>query len=103
MSTRSAALLLKFKDDTLATVSRTSVKVMAKKLGFNETQVAHYALARLREELLAKSARPVAVPKHKDSGDNDGDYPPLTSDQLAVVRKHAPKRRGKPLTSESLF
>ena len=102
MSTRSAALLLKFKDDTLATVSRTSVKVMAKKLGFNETQVAHYALARLREELLAKSPQPIAVPKHKDS-ENDGDYPPLTSDQLAVVRRHAPKRRGKPLTSESLF
>ena len=103
MTTRSAALLLKFKDDTLATVSRASVKVMAKKLGFNETQVAHYALARLRDELLAKSARRVAGPKHKDSGDSDDDYPPLTSDQLAVVRKHAPKRRGKPLTSESLF
>ena len=43
MPTRTAALLLKFKDDTLATVSRGSVKLMAKKLGFNETQVLHYA------------------------------------------------------------
>ena len=102
MAIRSTALLLKFKDDTLATVSRTSVKVMAKRLGFNETQVAHYALARLREELSSKSVRPVGAAKHSGSG-KEGDYPPLTADQLAVVRKHAPKRRGKPLTSDSLF
>ena len=102
MTTRSTALLLKFKDDTLATVSRTSVKMMAKRLGFNETQVAHYALARLREELSAKSVRRVTAAKHADSG-KEGDYPPLTADQLAVVRKHAPKRRRKPLTSNSLF
>lgn len=100
MSTRSAALLLKFKNDTLATVSRASVKLMARKLGFNETQVVHYALARLREELVAGSGRTAQAAK--DSGD-DGEYPPLTAEQMAVVRKHAPKRRGKPLTSESLF
>lgn len=102
MSTRSTALLLKFKDDTLATVSRSSVKVMAKKLGFNETQVAHYALARLREELSARAGRSTAS-THQGTGDDDGDYPPLTTEQLAVVRKHAPKRRRKPLTSDSLF
>lgn len=102
MAIRSTALLLKFKDDTLATVSRSSVKVMAKKLGFNETQVAHYALARLREELSARSIRPVTVAKRTGSGKEE-DYPPLTADQLAVIRKHAPKRRGKPLTSDSLF
>ena len=102
MATRSTALLLKFKDDTLATVSRTSVKVMARKLGFNETQVAHYALARLREELSEKSVRPVTAAKHTGSG-KDEDYPPLTADQLTTIRKHAPKRRGKPLTSDSLF
>jgi hypothetical protein len=102
MATRGTALLLKFKDDTLATVSRSSVKVMAKRLGFNETQVAHYALARLREELSAKSVHPVAAAKRATSGKEE-DYPPLTTDQLAVIRKHAPKRRGKPLTSDSLF
>ena len=98
MSTRTSALLLKFKNDTLATVSRDSVKDMAKALGFNETQVLHYALARLREELRAKSARPTPGPA--DAGD---DYPPLSREQIAIVKKHAPKRRSKPLTSESLF
>lgn len=102
MAIRGTALLLKFKDDTLATVSRSSVKVMARKLGFNETQVAHYALARLREELSAKTLRTVTAAEQTGSVTEE-DYPPLTADQLAVVRKHAPKRRGKPLTSDSLF
>jgi hypothetical protein len=99
MSTANEALLLKFKDDTLATVSRASVRVMAKKLGFNETQVMHYALARLRDELAVKIDRARSAPA--SAGDNE--YPPLTAEQLAAVRKHAPKRRGKPLTSDSLF
>ena len=94
----SSALLLKFKSNTLATVSRDSVKNMAKALGFNETQVLHYALARLREELLAKPARQTT-----GSAEAGGDYPPLTDRQIAAIRKHAPKRRGKPLTSDSLF
>lgn len=97
MGNRTAALLLKFKDDTLATVSRTSVKSMAKELGFNETQVLHYALARLRDELLGKQpSKRIAPPEEED-------YSPLTPEQLDAIRKHAPKRRGKPLTSESLF
>lgn len=98
LPTRTSALLLKFKNDTLATVSRDSVKDMAKALGFNETQVLHYALARLREELLAKSLRPATSSK-----DTDDEYPPLSREQIAIVRKHAPRRRSKPLTSESLF
>ena len=102
MAAHNTALLLKFKNDTLATVSRTSVKMMARKLGFNETQVAHYALARLREELSEKSVRPVTVAKHTGTGRKEV-YPPLTADQLAVIREHVPKRRGKPLTSDSLF
>lgn len=97
-ATRSNALLLQFKQDTLATVSRDSVKRMAKILGFNETQVLHYAAARLRQALV--ESRPSAIAA---SGSGDDDYPPLTPEQLAVVRKHAPKRRRKPLTSESLF
>ncbi len=47
------ALLLNFKaGETRNTVSRETVKSMAAVLGFNETQVAMYALARLREEIL---------------------------------------------------
>lgn len=97
MSTESNALLLKFKEDTLATVSRATVKRMAKVLGFNETQVLHYALARLREELVAKRVR------YADSENADEGYPPLTEEQLATIRAHAPRRRGEPLSSESLF
>src|SRR6266705_5408259 len=81
MPTQRAALLLKFKDDTLATVSRESVKSMAKKLGFNETQVAHYALARLREELLAKSSRPIVARDRKHGSSDDDDYAPLTAEE----------------------
>ena len=87
------AFPLKFKDDTLATVSRHTVQTMAKKLGFNETQVVHLALARLRDQLVGRSTGPIV----------EGDYPPLTEDQLAIVRQHAPRRRRKPLSSESLF
>ena len=47
------ALLLNFKaGETRNTVSRKTVKRLAEVLGFNETQVALYALARLREELI---------------------------------------------------
>lgn len=46
-------LLMKFKDkDTPNTVTRKTVKAMASKLGFNETQLINYALARLREDVL---------------------------------------------------
>lgn len=87
------AFPLKFKDDTLATVSRRSVQAMAKKLGFNETQVVHLALARLRDQLVGKSTVPIL----------EDEYPPLTEEQLAAIRQHVPKRRRKPVSSESLF
>jgi hypothetical protein len=46
-------LLMKFKDkNTPNTVTRKTVKAMAAKLGFNETQVINYALAKLREDVL---------------------------------------------------
>ena len=46
-------LLMKFKDkDTPHTVTRKTVKAMAAKLGFNETQLINYALAKLREDVL---------------------------------------------------
>ncbi|MBS0327143.1 MAG: hypothetical protein JSS46_11460 [Proteobacteria bacterium] len=103
MSARVPALLLKFKNDTLATVSRSSVKDMARKLGFNETQVAHYALARLREELLGSPGRPGPEGADQNAKAADNDYPALTAEQLRIIRKHAPKRRGAPLTTDSLF
>lgn len=47
------ALLLKFKDaDTANTVTRATVRRMSEALGFNDTQVVQYALARLRSEVL---------------------------------------------------
>ena len=50
---KSDALLLNFKaGETRNTVSRKTVKRLAGILGFNETQVALYALAKLREELI---------------------------------------------------
>jgi signal recognition particle subunit SEC65 len=68
-STRKEALLLNFKVDTLTSVSRTTLRRIAKALGFSET----------REE--------------------DASYPPLTKAQLAAIRKHEPKRKGRVLSS----
>ena len=50
---KSDALLLRFEaDDTLSTVSRKTVQKLAGILGFNEHQVVHFALARLRDDLI---------------------------------------------------
>ena len=49
----SDALLLKFKDENTAhTVTRKTVREMSRTLGFNETQLVQYALAKLRAEVL---------------------------------------------------
>lgn len=49
----SDALLLKFKDaNTANTVTRETVREMSRTLGFNETQLVQYALAKLRAEVL---------------------------------------------------
>jgi hypothetical protein len=50
---RKEPLTLNFKEDTLTTVSRPMLRVMASKLGFNETQTVLYALARLRDEVMS--------------------------------------------------
>jgi hypothetical protein len=84
-TTRKEALLLNFKVDTLTTVSRATLRRMAKALGFSETQVVHFALARLREDALR--------------GADDEGYPPLTAAQLAAIRKHEPKRKGRVVSS----
>ena len=74
-------LVLNFKDDTLTTVSRSVVQALAKKLGFNETQTVLYALARLRDEVLADT-NPIALL-------------PITQAQHRVIAQAAPKVRGK--------
>ena len=84
-ATRKEALLLNFKVDTLTTVSRVTVRRIAKALGFSETQAVHFALSRLREDALR--------------GESEEGYPPLTKAQLAAIRKHEPKRKGLILSS----
>ena len=78
-------LVLNFKEDTLTTVSRPTLRALAKRLGFNETQTVLFAVARLREEVLAN-----------DGTDGD-DIEPLTKLQHAAIAKAAPKARGKVL------
>ena len=90
------ALLLTFKEDTITTVSRRTFSVVAQKLGFNETQAAHYAFARLRDEILRRPRTAAA-----DAGEEE--YPPLTAEQLLKIRETARKPRGKLVKRESLF
>jgi hypothetical protein len=91
MPTRSIAdsakqsLLVNFKSDTLTTVSRDKLRALARKLGFTETQTVHFAIARLWE-----AAR---------EPDDDEEMKPLTKEQLAAIRQHEPKRRGRVLGS----
>lgn len=79
------ALLVNFKDDTLTTVSRSTLRHIAKALGFSETQAVHFALARLREDALR--------------ADSDEGFPPLTKAQLEAIRRQEPKRKGRVISS----
>ena len=83
--TRKEALLLNFKVDTLTTVSRGTLRRIAKALGFSETQTIHFALARLREDALR--------------GDGEAAYPPLSATQLPAIRRQEPKRKGRVLST----
>lgn len=76
-------LVLNFKDDSLTTVSRDTLRNIAKRLGFNETQATLYALARLRDELLAAEDKDALLP--------------LTKKQLDVIAKAEPAGQGKVL------
>ena len=79
-------LMVNFKQDTLATVSRVTLKTLSDKLGFNDTQTDLYALARLRDEVItAKETRDVE------------DFKPLTKKQHAVIAHAEPKGRGRVL------
>ena len=80
-------LMVNFKKDSLTTVSRETVKALADKLGFNDTQTVLFALARPRDEVLVSKAPEM------------GNFEPLTDAQLAVIRKAAPRTRGKVLST----
>jgi hypothetical protein len=78
-------LTLNFKEDTLTTVSRPMLRIMASKLGFNETQTVLYALARLRDEVISAEA--------------EGDFVSLTQLQHEVISAAEPRRRGRIVSS----
>jgi hypothetical protein len=82
---RKDPLVLNFKQESVTTVSRQAVRVMSQKLGFTETAVVHYALARLRDEVLDEVERDELVP--------------LTATQHQRIAQAAPKKRGKVLGS----
>ena len=92
-ATKRKTLLLKFKDDTVTTVSRETFSEVAKTLGFNETQTLHLAIARLRDEVLGNGQH--------GSGAGEEPYPPLTARQLLDIRSRTPKPRGKLVRKES--
>ena len=78
-------LLLHYRHaDTLAGVTRDTVKKLAEQLGFNETQTVHYALARLAKEIL---------PKYEP---DDG---PLTERQLDAIRRAVPQKKARSVKS----
>ena len=80
-----AALLLKFKNaDTENTVTRATVRKMSAALGFNDTQLVQYALARLRAEVL---------PAYKA---DDG---PLSATALKKLKKLTDQKGYKPTRS----
>ena len=94
-ATKRKTLLFKFKDDTVTTVSHETFSEVAKTLGFNETQTLHFAIARLRDEVIGGGQR--------GSGAGEEPYPPLTAAQLLDIRSQAPRPRGKLVRKNSLF
>lgn len=89
-ATKRKTLLFKFKEDTVTTVSHETFSEVAKTLGFNETQTLHFAIARLRDEVLGQH----------ESADREERYPQLTAGQLLDIRSRAPKPRGKLVRKE---
>lgn len=80
-----AALLLKFKNsDTENTVTRATVRKMSAALGFNDTQLVQYALARLRAEVL---------PAY------EADDGPLPATTIKKLKKLADQKAYKPTRS----
>ena len=91
MSTTTApgALLMRFQpNDTASKVSRATLSRLAKQLGYaRESEVLHYAVRKLADEVL---------PKYEP---DDG---PLNAKQMAAIRKAGGHARGKKVAS-SLF
>jgi hypothetical protein len=84
-------LLVKFRaKDTASSVTRSTVKALAKELEVNETQVIHMALSKFATDVL-----PAYAP---DEG-------PLTAKQIRALREDAQKHlpKGKTISSETLF
>lgn len=83
-SQEKSVLPIHFADDALTRVSRGTLKALAKRLGFNETQTVHYALAFLKKEVDERAAAP---------RQEEGDYPPLSREQIEAIREHQPRRK----------
>jgi len=98
MNVRKDALLVSFREDSITRVSRQTLSKISDALGFDQTQTVHLALARLREDVLG----PSKTPETPIVGE---EYLPLTEEQEAAIRSHAPKigRSWKKLSSKSLF
>lgn len=75
--------VLNFEDDTPATVSRSTLRALAERLGLNDTQAVLLALARLRDEVLIEA----------------NNLTPLTRQQHEAIAKAESKTRGKVLDS----
>lgn len=82
----SNALLMRFRaTDSPSGISRATLTRLASQLGYErESEVLHYAVRKLAEEVL---------PKYKQ---DDG---PLTARQIAAIRKAAGPARGKKVSS----
>lgn len=81
----SDAMLVKFKQsESLNSVTRQTVRQMAKTLGFNDTQVVQFALAKLRAEVLPayqpdSGPVPAAMIRHIRQTSDQDDYTPTRS------------------------
>jgi hypothetical protein len=93
------ALSVAFRADSITTASKATLQRMAKTLGFTQNQTVLYALARLRDELQANQP---AAPALSTNNGPIPSYPPLTTAQHQILRQHAPRRRAKPVRSNSI-
>lgn len=86
IATAPDALLMRFQPkDTASRVSRATLSRLAKQLGYaRESEVLHYAVRKLADEVL---------PKYKI---DDG---PLNTKQMVAIRKAAGPARGKKVAS----